>query len=409
MWLNFILLIIFLTIILWKSKIIEGQANDTPIFSILPNFLEDEYILYEKRKSDNRPKENILSFLDDKGLYNNDDEDMKKKLTDSHKCVDSDDKLTINQYNYFTGISTDEHLINDKKNNNDEHNITPSYNKTLFDIDFLGLNFVGDFSDSDTISGESVLKDNNIDNINKLSEHKMCDLVDILYGENTHNDVRHKISASYGDCFHKQTFKKNGGNFNKSEFQSNCPKSCYNQLSKLPSCNKFVLNASICPEINKNNSDKFSGNLFYMSIKPPGSNLYYNCIAPSGSFIQEKIEKLSPTDKMNASFQMNPKICMFTNKCKKDHSPSPCHNHSEEYCEQQYSGSPGQHLNCILNNPSGNASKVGNCTDSAGVKTGLQEPCENKSESNDYKDCRIESVPGIYLDPKKVDYAITIF
>jgi len=394
MLLNFILLIIFLIILLWKFKIVEGQANDTPIFSVLPNFLEDEYILYEKRKSDNRPKENILSFFDDKGLYN--DGDIKKNLTAKHKCVDSDDKLTLNNYNYLTDSPLEKHLMNDK-NNNDEHNITPDYNKTLFDTDFLGINFVGDFSD--TISGKSVLKDNNIDNINTLSGHKMCDLVDILYDENTHNDVRHKISASYGDCFHKQTLNENG-------FQYICSKSCYNEISKLPSSNNFVLNASKCPIINKNNSTKYGDNIFNMTIKPPGSNLYYNCITPSASFIQEKTQKLSPMDKLNTSFQMNTKICRFTNKCNKDHSPSPCSNHPEKTCERQYSGSPGLHLNCILNNPSGNDTNVGNCTDNL---NSLKQPCEDNSERNDYKDCRIESVPGIYLDPKKVDYAVTIF
>lgn len=384
MLINIILLILFFIILLWKSKVVEGQS-DVPVFNILPGFLKDELILYEKEKKDDRPKETILDTLDEKGIYN--DPDQNDNNSPLNKCVDSNDKITAENYKEL-GINSSTKNLKDKTKNRD-----------ITNFNLFGINFVSDLSNTDIPKSDS--------------SKKLCSLVDILYDKNTSMEVRNNISNKYGNCFYKSKL-----NNNNNQFENKCPKSCFKYLNELPDCNKYILSASKCPEINIDNINKHSFDLFNMAILPPNGNVFYNCVAPL-----EEIEKAestkSPSEMNNLSFDMIPQTCRFNNICNPEKSVqngknSSCTTHSEEYCENLYEidnkNGKTTTYNCMLRpgSTTGKASHVGACFKDLSPG-GLTELCETNDVRNDYKDCRIASVPGIFLDPKKVEYAVTIF
>jgi len=399
---NIILLILFFIILLWKSKVVEGQS-DVPVFNILPGFLKDELILYEKEKKDDRPKETILDTLDEKGIYNEPDQNVNKSTLNT--CVDSNDKIFYKNLgiNSSPSQSTDTLQVENK-------------NKDIFDFNLLGINFVGDLSDTDSSNNQSLINE-----LSPTTPKDLCGLVDILYDKNTSMNVREKISSEYGDCFYKKKVSADGDGsiFNTGQLGNKCPKSCYKYTGILPVCNKYILNASTCPDLNASSAKTYGDDLFNMAIKPPNGNVFYNCVSPDEQTIQSKLNKASPSGKTTLSLPMNPQLCRFNNVC----NPNPsvkngknfsCNTHSEEYCEDMYeidkSPSGYKTTNCMLRpgSTTGKESHVGACFRDL-TPGGLTELCETSDVRNDYKGCRIASVPGIFLDPKKVEYAVTIF
>ena len=137
MLINIILLILFFIILLWKSKVVEGQSEPV-IYNILPGFLKDELILYEKEKKDDRPKETILDTLDEKGIYNEPDQNVNKSPLNT--CVDSTDKI------FYGNLG-----INSSPSPSTETLQVVNKQRDIFDFDLLGINFVGDLSDTDSL------------------------------------------------------------------------------------------------------------------------------------------------------------------------------------------------------------------------------------------------------------------
>jgi len=276
MLLNIILLILFIIILLYDFKIIEGQdsqvANDEKfsIMSFLPNIFNKEIILFEDRKNDGRPKSFLLDLFNKKGLYEDPIE-----ISSDIKQICKDNNIKINNLKIYTNndenqslpnsetiesinasyISIIKQYGNNNNNNNDNFNNNTDNNIMNFDIGGFDIDF--------NFESDSQPQEEEHDN------YKLCDLVPILYNNKTPNEDKNFISSKLGGCFNNDGY-----------IFKNCIKSCNNILFNkespddlLNKCSGSFINALNCTDV----YDKVQQKKIMEPYFIKKNTEYYNC------------------------------------------------------------------------------------------------------------------------------------
>ena len=273
MLLNIILLILFIVILLYDFKIIEGQdsqvANDEKfsIMSFLPNIFNKEIILFEDRKNDGRPKSFLLDLFNKKGLYEDPIEissDIKQICKDNNikinnlKIYTNDENQSLPNSETIESINASYiSIIKQYGNNNNNDNFNNNTDNNIMNFDIGGFDI--DFN----FESDSQPQEEEHDN------YKLCDLVPILYNNETLNDDKHLIAHDLGGCFKKTDY-----------LYKNCIKSCNNILfneDPINMCSGSLSSASNCEELyNELESDGTVSHSFapYTITR---KNQYYNC------------------------------------------------------------------------------------------------------------------------------------
>ena len=398
---NILLIVLFIFILFYNKKIIEGQgtgSDENPegeeqendesysILNLFPELFHNEVVIFEKKTHDDlRDKVNLFglfnNLFNDEGLYENERDINHEYLT----CKDDE--------NVLTDLPVDVTIHNQNINNNQRSTINDLLNNFDIKLD-LGPNIQQD---------ETNINENQI---------PLCDLVEELYINSDISKHNNILNGQFRDCFFISA---------ENEFINNCEKSCYDNTIKennIIPCLEYEIEGTLeCPDItdlNENNS------LLLQTIITNNDNkLHYNCMSESNI---ENIRNSSNNRDIDIDINnlelngvLTKNICNPSGLICANNLVDSCGSVNEtqdliirkDNCESSNYTSGDKKYNCIFNETNNM------CQDSIEIDNKiLKKRCYNRDEFNNYEQCGIEeqrNENGIKINEGETEYIVTLF
>ena len=245
---NILLILLFFIILFYDRRIIEGQSSN---YTHLMDYTINDFY--------NTVVDSILNIKLDNSEIN------KYIFEDKITCKNSENR-TINA----TQLKQYTEQISKNDNNNSNNNSVTNKNINNF-FGYLGIEFTNNnFTDNNS-------------NIKKVEDEKntnnqihLCDLVPMIYDENTSASLVSKITSSYGNCYDIEDPETNLNTIN--EF---CKRDCSLIDYKINDC-------SIFQPVNINSCNQYKGDKDKIFFKKE-NGVYYNCEKNDQDIYEKKV------------------------------------------------------------------------------------------------------------------------